>query len=216
MNKAKSLNKVFITIVIIIYVITILFAAFVFFQTSTRISEKYLKSSIQTQNQLEVSSILSFMEKEIAISQKLAQDPLIRKWMLNQNDLELTKQVQEQLNSYREFISAGTHFIAVQSSLNYYLDDIHHPAKKLNKESNADRWFFKALEKNENYSLNVDYQESLKEIRLWINVMVRDEAGDAIGLAGSGIYINDFLNEIIIHEDPNLHTILINEQGHIQ
>jgi len=216
LNKGKSLNKVFISIVIIIYIVTILFSAFAFFTTSTRISEEYLKSYIQTQNELEVSSILAFMEKEIAMSRKLAEDPLIRKWMINQNDMELTQLVQEQLDSYRDFISSGTHFMAVKSSLNYYLENIEQPAKTLKKDLTADRWFFEALEKNEDYSLNVDYQESLGEIRLWINVTVRDENDNAIGLAGSGIYINDFLKEIILHEDNNLNTILINEQGHIQ
>ena len=216
MNKVKSLNKVFIGIVIIIYIVTILFSAFAFLNTSTRISEKYLKSFIQTQNELEVSSILSFMEKEIAMSRKLAEDPLIRKWMINQDDMDLTQLVQEQLDSYRDFISSGTHFMAVKASLNYYLEDIEQPAKTLKKDLTADRWFFEALEKNEDYSLNVDYQESLGEIRLWINVTVRDEKGIPIGLAGSGIYINDFLNEIIIHEESNLNTILINEKGHIQ
>lgn len=216
MNTDKSLNKVFISIVIIIYIITILFSAYAFFSTSTRISEKYLKSFIQTQNEMETSSILSFMEKEIAMSRKLAEDPLIRKWMINLNDMELTQPAQEQLDSYRDFISSGTHFIAVKSSLNYYLEDIEQPAKTLKKGLTADRWFFEALEKNEDYSLNVDYQESLGEIRLWINVTVRDEHGEPIGLAGSGIYINDFLNEIIIHEESNLHTILINDKGHIQ
>jgi len=156
------------------------------------------------------------MEKEIAMSRKLAQDPLIQKWVVNQQDKDLTRQVQEQLDNYRDFISSGTHFLAVKSSLNYYLEDIEQPAKTLKKDSTADNWFFEALERNEDYSLNVDYQESLGEIRLWINVTVRDENGNAIGLAGSGIYINDFLNEIIIHEDNNLKTVLINDQGQIQ
>ncbi|HPF17067.1 MAG TPA: SpoIIE family protein phosphatase [Thermotogota bacterium] len=216
LNKSRSLNQVFISIVIIIYMITILFSAFVFFSTSERISGGYLKRYIQTQNELGVRTILSFMEKEIAMSRKLAQDPLIQKWVVNQQDKDLTRQVQEQLDNYRDFISSGTHFLAVKSSLNYYLEDIEQPAKTLKKDSTADNWFFEALERNEDYSLNVDYQESLGEIRLWINVTVRDENGNAIGLAGSGIYINDFLNEIIIHEDNNLKTVLINDQGQIQ
>src|SRR6056297_3220063 len=100
MHAGKSLNKV-----VIIYIITSVFVALVFFTTSTRISEKYLNSFIRTQNELEVSSILAFMEKEIAMSRKLAEDPLIRKWMMNQNDEELTRDVEQQLTSYREFIS---------------------------------------------------------------------------------------------------------------
>ncbi|MEA1884699.1 MAG: SpoIIE family protein phosphatase [Thermotogota bacterium] len=86
------------------------------------------------------------MEKEIAMSRKLAEDPLVRKWMINQKDMDLTQLVQEQLDSYRDFISSGTHFMAVKSSLNYSLEDIEQPAKTLKKDLTADRWFFEPLD----------------------------------------------------------------------
>ena len=215
-NTKQSLSKVFISVVILIYIITTIISSVAFLKTTERLSNRYVRHYTLTQNLLEINKLHAFIDKEIILSRKLANDQQIRKWILQEDNQALTENANVQLKSYHELLSSGTHFIAISSSKNYYLTDITQVGKVLDEYSNADRWFFEAIQKNEDYSLNVNYDNLVNEVRLWINVTVRDEKGNPIALAGSGLYITDFLDSIVKHTDESVNTIMINTVGHIQ
>ncbi len=216
MIKKRSLNRVFISLVLAIYIITAVFGTLLFFNTSSQISGKYLRRFIKTQNELEVNSLLAFMEKEIMISQMLAEDPQIIKWMDDEKNSELQNRAEEQLNSYKDFIKDGTIFLAVANSQNYYLDKLSEPANVIKKEDVEDAWFFRMLNSKKGYELNVNFETALNEVRLWINVKVRNTSGEIIGITGAGIYIDKYLQEVVSHEEKNIDTILISENGVIE
>lgn len=214
--RRRSLRAVFISVIAITYVLATAGVFFAFYFGSRDISERYAERYALSQNSLEKNRILSLVERELALSLKLADDPVVRAWMLDERDPRLEGAAYAQLESYRRFLRDGAYFIAVKSSGRYYartpgvtatLTSVLSPANP------ADRWFFRTLQENKEYSLNVDHNALLRESRVWINVTVRGEDGSATGVAGCGMDLTAFLDTLIEHEDPGVSTVIIDGSG---
>ncbi len=212
----RSLRKVFPAVVIATYLITALGATVVFYWRTCCIGDKYVSRFALSQNLLEKNRILSIVDREVALSRKLADDPYVVYWMQNQDDEAAAQDASKQLDSYKKFLTSATHFVGVLSNGHYYLDSINKPDSILDPQSPLDRWFYDTVKKNEDYSLNVNYDKVLNKVMVWVNVMVRDERGSPIGVAGSGMDLTDFLESLIMHNDPGISTIIINSDGELQ
>ncbi len=213
---SSSLRRVFMTVVVIIYSITVIASLFAFFLSTKKISTEYVNRYAISQDLLEKNKIRALVDRELALSRKLADDPQIRKWILNEANPLLRKNAEEQLLSYKKYLGSGTQFIAIRSSNNYFINDIKKVGKVLEKSNEGDRWFFDAIKANQDYSLNVNFDSLTDDVRIWINVLVRDNQSNAIAVAGCGISISDFLDKLVVHQEPGLNTIIINSAGEIQ
>lgn len=214
-----SLRKVFLTVVAAIYLITLAGTLAAFYGAVIRISDEYVGRFARSQNLLEKNRILSILNRELALSRKLADDPRIREWMGNETDPQFKHDAMDQLASYHRFMREGSQFVAVSSSGNYYLIGVENAETVKNvliPTDPADSWFFDALQKNRDYSLNVNYDTVLDEVRVWINVIVRDTEGHPAGIAGTGMNLTRFLDALVDHKAPGIQTIIVNRPGEIQ
>jgi len=207
---------VFITVIFLTYLLATTGVFLAFYFGSRDISNRYATRYALSQNSLEKNRILSIVERELALSLKLADDPVIRAWMLDERDARLEGSAYAQLESYRRFLRDGAYFIAIKSSGRYYARTPGVTATMttvLSSENPADRWFYRTLQKNKDYSLNVDHNALLRENRVWINVTVRGADGSATGVAGCGMDLTAFLDSLIAHEDPGVSTVIIDATG---
>ncbi len=211
-----SLKRVFPAVVIATYLITAAGAMIVFYWRSGLIGDKYVTRFALSQNMLEKNRILSIVDREVALSRKLADDPHIVHWMQNQDDALAAQDAAKQLDSYKKFLTSATHFVCALSNGYYYLDSIQKPDAILDPQSPLDRWFYDTIKSNEDYSLNVNYDRVLNKVLVWVNVMVRDEQGSPIGVAGSGMDLTGFSESLTAHNDPGISTIIINSAGELQ
>ena len=192
---------------------------FVVFTLSAReASNRYASRFAVSQSLLEKERILSLVDRELALSLKLADDPALRSWMLDEGDAALAMAAEAQMESYRRFLRDGAWFVAVRKSGSYY---VRTPATaavartRLESTVPGDRWFYDALAKDQDYTLNVDHNDLLDENRVWINVLVRDDAGNAIGLAGCGMDLTAFLDALVGHKDTGIATVIVDRAGKI-
>ncbi len=214
-----SLRKVFLTVVAFAYLVTLTGAFVAFYWSARSISDEYVERFALAQNELERNRILSLVDRELALSRKLADDPQVRDWIRDENDPELRALAQRQIESYHRFLGYGTVFVAVRSSGNYYVSAGESPdlmQTVLDTNDPDDRWFFEFLERNPDYSMNVNYDALLDEVRVWMNVIVRDADGAPIGVAGSGIDLTRFLENLVEHSEPGIRTIIVNSAGELQ
>jgi serine phosphatase RsbU (regulator of sigma subunit) len=215
----KSLRSVFLLVVILTYALAIAGGIFAFYRSALAISDDYIKRYALSQNMLEKNHLLSIVERELALSQKLADDPLLLKWFINEHDPEIQTEVREQLDSYYKSFRYKTYFAGILNSLSYYNRGKNSPKmdrKGLNPEDPVDRWFFEALKSNQDYGLNVNYDLLLDEVLVWINVMVKDKDGQAIGITGTGMDLTGFLEALVDHRESGINTVIINHRGEIQ
>lgn len=211
-----SLRRTVILFILIAYAVIAVVSYFAFLSEAERLSLKYVTKFALSQNELERDRILSLVNRDLVLAQKLADDPQVRAWMEAEQNAGLASAAFGQLESYRSFFHDKAYFVAIASSGSYWARTpvTAAPEKtRLSPTNVADRWFYAAIGNNQDYSLNVDHNDMLGENRVWINVRVRDKSGKAIGLAGCGLDLTAFLNAIISHEESGVMTAVVEAKG---
>jgi HAMP domain-containing protein len=212
----RSLRGTFTMVVVVAYAAVTVGAFFAFRIGAAAISDRFAARFASSQSQLEKNKILSLVDRELALSLKLADDPSIRAWMEDEGAPERWGSAYAQLESYRRFLRDGAYFVAVRSSGNYYARTPSTTAiltTKLSPSAPGDRWFYRTLQQDADYSLNVDHNAMLGENRVWINVLVRDAEGTAIGVAGCGMDLTAFLRALVDREEDGVSTIIVDKDG---
>ncbi|OHE69364.1 MAG: hypothetical protein A2Z99_17595 [Treponema sp. GWB1_62_6] len=215
---ARSLRSTMLIVVALVYAVAATGTFVVFVLSARAISYRYASRFASSQSLLEKEKILSLVERELALSLKLADDPAVRAWMLAEDDAALAEAAGAQLESYRRFLRDGAWFVAVRKSGSYYARTPATAAPvrtRMDPAVPGDRWFYDALAKDSDYALNVDHNDLLGENRIWINVLVRDRDGKAIGLAGCGMDLTSFLAALVGHQEPGIATVIVDSAGKI-
>jgi serine phosphatase RsbU (regulator of sigma subunit) len=214
-----SLRKSFLAAILAVYAAVIVGSMLVFAWSAGSISERYAIRFCVSQGELEKEKIRSLLDREIALSLKLADDPTIKEWILHESDPQLKKNAFLQLESYRRFLRDGAYFLAIRSSGSYYARTPRSERvekTRLDSANPADRWFYNALSMDKDYSLNVDHNAMLGENRVWINVLVRADDGSAIGIAGCGLDLTAFLSTLLDHSERGVTTVIVDAHGALQ
>lgn len=167
---------------------------------------------------LQRNKAAALIDRELALAQTLASDPIIRRWVLDESDPQRKTLAFEQLTNYRNAFRDQSYFIAVAASGDYYLDNRAHGAQTmdgthLTPTNPANAWFYRSLRNERGYELNLDYDMTTGATKVWLNVVIRDSAGQAIGLGGSGIDISDFIVSLATPTEKGLLTLLTDPNG---
>lgn len=90
------------------------------------------------------------------------------------------------------------------------------PSGTLSSENQADIWYFKTMQTNQDYLLNIDSDRFLNTLRSWINVKVVSD-GKVQGVIGTGLYLDPFIKDIFgKRKNTGAKSVIINEFGAIQ
>ncbi|MBI2382236.1 MAG: SpoIIE family protein phosphatase [Gammaproteobacteria bacterium] len=159
--------------------------------------------------------------REIALSQKSADSPILKRWAQNENDPGLRDAALKELESFRRFFQDRSYFFIVDHSLNYYYNDRQQQYTgrelryALDPAKTPDSWYFRLRESPHDYELNVDYDVELKVTKVWINTLVREQ-GRMLGLSGTGLDLTAFLKDIVQAQQAGVTNILVDDEGAIQ
>ena len=161
------------------------------------------------------------LASELALARKMADSTLLKRWAVDEQDVELKALALQGLEDYRQLLQDGSYFFANAVKGHYYFNDRADQYRDrqlrytLNPDDPENRWFYATLEDPSPYLLNVDYDEELGVTKVWINVVVRD--GDQVlGVVGSGIDLTHFLNNILSTGQPGITNMFIDNRGAIQ
>jgi len=213
-----SLRRSFLSAIVVLYVVTTAASVFVFVRTVGAVAQEYVERFSVSQNLLERNRILAIIDRDATLSLKLADDPVVRAWMLNEEEASLREPALLQLESYRNLFRDRSYFVAIADGLSYYINTPETNGTErtvMDPEAPHDRWFFATLESEREFWINVDYNRYLNEIRVWINTLVRAEDGSLLGAAGTGLDLSEFLDALVEHEAPGVATIIVNADGQI-
>jgi phosphoserine phosphatase RsbU/P len=174
-----------------------------------------------TEALLEKNQVLSRIDREVALSQKLVDDPVLARWEKAEDDPALRALALQVLESYRRIFAAHSYFIALDKSKHYYVVDANAAVKELqvttlSAANPADAWYFQTLRSVESFALNLEYDRTIKSIRVWINAVMRDASGAKIGIGGTGIDLTDFLQEVLRSGTKDALIMLVDSAGVIQ
>jgi len=136
----------------------------------------------------------SSVHSEIAIVLKLANSPLVKRYLMNPDIPELEIVALEEIASYRSALTGYSIFWINDIDRIFYIDD-NNPYW-LDADDPVNYWYYMTLHDTEVYNFNINFNPDLNQIRLWINAPVFDDEGAPVGMVGTGIELSVFLDSI--------------------
>lgn len=172
--------------------------------------------------ELSRQQIQSPLERDLALSQRLAASQLLSDWLLDEQNTEKRERFFREADGFAETMRGSAYFAISANSLNYYFNDAdtpddysQAPRYQLSRDSTDDAWFFNIINTLTTYNINVNPDVQLGTTRVWLNLPVRHN-GATIGLAGTGLDLTDFLNEFIQSDEPGVTPMILDRQGFVQ
>jgi len=143
---------------------------------------------------IERNKLESSVKGEIAIALKMASSPLIIRHFLNPEDTALKTIAFEEIQGYRNAFGTKTAFWISDADKKFYSDDAFVYVVDPTDESNY--WYPMTLNETDKYNFNINYNDQVKKILLWINAVVRNKTGKPVGVVGTGIDLTSFADAI--------------------
>ncbi|MCB6608419.1 sensor domain-containing diguanylate cyclase [[Clostridium] symbiosum] len=160
--------------------------------------------------------------KPVNISLTMAHDSLLKNHLLEESsrleDEEYIKTTKTYLDTYREKYGFDSVFLVSAASSRYY--NFNGVDRILTEDSPENTWYYKLLQSDEEYSLNVDNDEVAgadNVITVFVNCKVKADDGSTLGIVGVGIRI-EYLKELLQgYEDKfDVTASLLNRDGMIE
>jgi methyl-accepting chemotaxis protein len=149
------------------------------------------------------------VNSEIAIVLKMAGSPIIKNSFSNPADVELQTAAFAEIAGYRSAFKSNTVFWANDIDKKFYSDDAY--SYTVDPDNQADYWYNMTLYETESYNFNINYNDNLKKVMLWINAPVFDDNKKPIGLVGTGIDLTSFVAMVYSGLDSSVDMYLFND-----
>lgn len=169
---------------------------------------------------LEKAILEGVVDREIALSRALADDPATVQFCVNENDGPTKERGLAVLAAFRYRFRDQSSFVIVDRSRHYYFDDktkTNGPEIIYTIDSNKreDAWYEKTMQTVDTYGLNLDRDVVLDTTKVWINTIVH-HGPDKVGLAGTGIDISEFTRALIRDSNDAVSVIVVDKDGVLQ
>lgn len=167
------------------------------------------------------NDIAAIFSQPVSVSLAMANDNLLKSFLSVEkekiNDNFYILEMQNYLNGYRDKYGYDSVFLVSAATQRYYhfdgLDRI------LEKSDSENVWYYDFLKSDEEYSLNVDNDQTTKEniITVFVNCKIKDKAGNTLGVVGVGLKVDSLKTLIREYESKyGIHVYLVNNEGVIE
>ncbi|MCL2075901.1 MAG: ATP-binding protein [Betaproteobacteria bacterium] len=142
-------------------------------------------------------SLATLVNSEIALARKMADSPVIQQHFLHPSD---TRQYAiDEIESYRRNFEDKSLFWVSDIDKMFYRTG--NPPFVLDPSLQENYWYNMTLYETDTYNFNINYSPDLNEANLWVNVPVFSHDKTPIGMVGTAIKIDDFLDLVITIDD---------------
>ncbi|MBU2887517.1 GGDEF domain-containing protein [Gilvimarinus agarilyticus] len=189
---------------------------------SQSIIERWGRQVTEIQVRYDSARLLSSLEREIGLAKQLARTPVLKQWALEPDNSDLKTQAIRELENFRAGFGAKSYFIALTENRHYYFNNAQNDYADdqfryiLDPASGDDAWFFQLVEEGRDFHLNVNPDTQLGVTKLWIDVLVRSEAGEVVAMVGTGLNLDAFLQDIVDIGQEGITTLFADYNGAIQ
>ncbi|MCG5511689.1 biofilm regulation protein phosphatase SiaA [Ectothiorhodospira shaposhnikovii] len=164
--------------------------------------------------------ILAPVSRDLALSMRLADSELSRRWLLDEDNAEKRAMFFLEAEGYRRDFRDASYFLISALTSHYYFNSADQPFSDqprytLDPDKPSDAWFFNTLEQAADYNINVNPDLELGTTRVWLNVLVLD-GERRIGLAGTGLDLSGFLEDFIHTRPVGVTPMILDHGGAIQ
>ncbi|HEC53516.1 hypothetical protein LCGC14_0200540 [marine sediment metagenome] len=161
------------------------------------------------------------ISRELALSLRLANSEVTLQWLKDPDDPAKKDLFFREAERYRQDFRDHAYFIGMLSNYGYYFNGNDEPISReprylLNPEAAADSWFFASLRDTDSFNINVDSNPELNTTKVWFNMVVKDNNGEVLALAGSGLDLSSFIRDFIASDDDGVTPMILDADGAIQ
>jgi len=165
--------------------------------------------------------VLAPVEKELALARRLAESESTRRFLLHENDADARAMFFTEAERFRAAFSSHSYFVGSGLSRNYWYNDDRGPFSDqpryvFNPELMTYAWFFNMLADPAPFNINVDPDPDLGVVNVWLNVVVHDIDGRAIGAAGTGLDLTGFIHHLTSSAPDGVTPMLLGRDGSLQ
>ncbi|RKZ84782.1 MAG: hypothetical protein DRR19_17280 [Candidatus Parabeggiatoa sp. nov. 1] len=184
--------------------------------TSRNIIAERVEGEIFKIVELKATKIENMVSNALNVAITLAKDATLKAWFQgNEQDEQLGNLAKQNLLFRQQKMNYPAVFAANRKTRHFWTTD-NRLTDILSEDDPDDSWFFDFFKKGALLEINVDSNNELDEIYIWINVLM-GTIDNPIGIAGVGLPFGETLKNITTHEFGKYGKIwVVTEQGKIQ
>lgn len=191
-------------------------------ELSEDIIERWGQQVAEIQVRYDSARLLQSLEREIGLARQMADSSTLVNWATSPEDKALQRDAIREMESFRSNFRDNSYFVALRESRRYYYNNADNEFADnqfryiLNPDKPEDAWFFQLIEEGRNFHLNVNPDTELGVTKLWIDVLMRDEENRIVGMVGTGLDLDAFLQDIVDIDQEGITTLFVDYNGAIQ
>jgi len=197
----------------VLFLLIFSFGSFAFIILMGRIQYNNAGQKLTQTIEIEKLKLEASINSEIAIVLRMADSPLIRRYLLNPADGEVQKIAFEEIAGYRRAFKGESVFWCSDIDKEFYFNGDNHYT--VDAENPDNYWYKMTLYETEKYNFNINYNAELQRTMLWINAPVFDNNQKPAGIVGTGINLSDFINAIYNNYSEDEELYFFNAAGEI-
>jgi diguanylate cyclase (GGDEF)-like protein len=191
-------------------------------ELSESIIERWGRQVAEIQVRYDSARLLQSLEREIGLARQMADSSTLVKWAENPDDDALNRDAIRDMESFRSNFRDNSYFVALRDSRQYYYNNAEgeFSGKQLryilDPDKPEDAWFFQLIEEGRDFHLNVNPDAELGVTKLWIDVLMRNGKDRIVGMVGTGLDLDSFLQDIVDIDQDGITTLFVDYNGAIQ
>ena len=191
-------------------------------ELSEDIIERWGQQVAEIQVRYDSARLLQSLEREIGLARQMADSSTLVNWATSPENKSLQRDAIREMESFRSNFRDNSYFVALRDSRRYYYNNANNEFANdqfryiLDPDKPEDAWFFQLIEEGRNFHLNVNPDTELGVTKLWIDVLMRDEEDRIVGMVGTGLDLDAFLQDIVDIDQEGITTLFVDYNGAIQ
>ncbi len=191
-------------------------------ELSEDIIERWGRQVAEIQVRYDSARLLQSLEREIGLARQMADSSALIQWAEAPEDPALKAHAIRQMESFRSNFRDNSYFLALRKTREYYYNNATNDFAGdqlryvLDPDSPADAWFFQLIDEGRDFHLNVNPDTELGVTKLWIDVLMRNADGEIVGMVGTGLNLDRFLQDIVDIGQDGITTLFVDYNGAIQ
>lgn len=205
-----SLSAIFLTVTTVAYEINMM-------------TQKIAKDYVELNTSKIESKVSEYIGTEIALTRQLGKSEKLKSWLSNEKEETKKSEAFGVLQNTLELYKEQNSFLVSNESLSiYFMDkgDIYQsfvPKGKLEATDESDQWYFQTADSEAEYNLNINTDRLYQRYDLWINGKIIDNQGHILGVVGTGLSLEKFVNDTLRGQgSKEMRAVIVDERGRIQ
>ncbi len=171
------------------------------------------QESMNLHAQLRTLEFEANMNEQLTLVRQMVKTPSIVKYLINPKDEENRAIAFEDFRSFQNSFLSKSVFWTSDADLEFWSGMEY--SYTVNPSDPNDYWYNMTLYETDEYNFNINYNEALNATMLWVNAVVKDSNGKPVGMAGTGIPLQNFIDTMYNGLNKNTIMYLFNEKDEV-